>query len=189
MACQVNAGVSRRKNCPSSVFGLCSHHILEGPKTSLLKMGLPFRRLQGSAKAAVPESVTLQAMTAGKSRLEAARWFFEALVLQTKDFVDLQQVRRFRYRNCQFACVSAYRLSGAPIVVLSLQERGTLETQSMHHLVCTEWLALRTQAGAAYWLSVLPWCAQEAPYEDIVIVPCARLMAGSSQSRGLSGDR
>ena len=48
---------------------------------------------QGSAKAAAPESVTLQGLTAGKSRLEAARWFFETLVLQTKDFVDLQQVR------------------------------------------------------------------------------------------------
>ena len=31
-------------------------------------------------------------MTEGKTRLEAARWFFETLVLQTKDFVDLQQV-------------------------------------------------------------------------------------------------
>ena len=49
--------------------------------------------LQGSAKASASDSVTLQGLTAGKSRLEAARWFFEALVLQTKDFVDLQQVR------------------------------------------------------------------------------------------------
>ena len=29
--------------------------------------------------------------TAGKVRLDAARWFFEALVLKTKDFVDLDQ--------------------------------------------------------------------------------------------------
>ena len=72
---------------------------------------------QGSAKASAPDSVTLQGLTAGKSRLEAARWFFEALVLQTKDFVDLQQVRVQHAGNeCCFLLIlfgmtTSYKLS------------------------------------------------------------------------------
>ena len=64
--------------------------------------------LQGSAKTAAPESVTLQALTEGKTRLEAARWFFETLVLQTKDFVDLQQVGRPQTRSAAFQCLSKF---------------------------------------------------------------------------------
>lgn len=40
---------------------------------------------------AAPESIRLQQFTGGKARLDAARWFFELLVLKTKDFVDLDQ--------------------------------------------------------------------------------------------------
>ena len=48
-------------------------------------------RAQGSAEAPTPGTLRLQQFTAGKTRLDAARWFFEALVLQTKDFVQLEQ--------------------------------------------------------------------------------------------------
>ena len=39
----------------------------------------------------VPDSVMLQQFTGGKARLDSARWFFELLVLKSKDFVELEQ--------------------------------------------------------------------------------------------------
>jgi hypothetical protein len=49
------------------------------------------RRHPSSAAAPAGGSVTLDAVVQGKSRLEACRWFFEALVLKNKRFVDLRQ--------------------------------------------------------------------------------------------------
>ena len=34
---------------------------------------------------------SLDGIVAGKSRLDASRWFFEMLVLKTRDYVDLEQ--------------------------------------------------------------------------------------------------
>jgi len=41
------------------------------------------------------ESLALDSLVAGKSRLEACRWFFEALVLRNKGFVDLEQAEPY----------------------------------------------------------------------------------------------
>jgi len=42
-----------------------------------------------------PRSVSLAALTAGAPRLEAARWFFETLVLRTRGFVDVDQAAAY----------------------------------------------------------------------------------------------
>ena len=51
------------------------------------------RRLNGASSGKVPavESLALDGLVAGRPRLEACRWFFEALVLRNKGFVDLKQ--------------------------------------------------------------------------------------------------
>jgi cohesin complex subunit SCC1 len=48
-------------------------------------------RPAGAPPSAPPASVSLAALTAGAPRLEAARWFFETLVLKTRGFVDTEQ--------------------------------------------------------------------------------------------------
>ena len=47
------------------------------------------------ASAEHSESIRLQQFTAGKTRLDAARWFFELLVLKSKDFVELEQTQPY----------------------------------------------------------------------------------------------
>lgn len=51
------------------------------------------RRHTGAAAGTTPavESLALDTLVAGRPRLEACRWFFEALVLRNKGYVDLQQ--------------------------------------------------------------------------------------------------
>lgn len=50
--------------------------------------------MQASVRAA-PKTIRLQQFTAGKTRLDAARWFFEVMVLKTKDFVELKQAQPY----------------------------------------------------------------------------------------------
>jgi len=51
------------------------------------------RRHPGSAAKSTPlvESLPLDGFVGGRNRLEACRWFFEALVLRNKSYVDLKQ--------------------------------------------------------------------------------------------------
>ncbi len=49
------------------------------------------KRARGGAPAGGEAAASLDALVAGRSRLDACRWFFEALVLRTKGFVDLEQ--------------------------------------------------------------------------------------------------
>ena len=51
------------------------------------------RRHPGSASTPTPlvESLPLDGFVGGRNRLEACRWFFEALVLRNKSYVDLKQ--------------------------------------------------------------------------------------------------
>jgi Conserved region of Rad21 / Rec8 like protein len=51
------------------------------------------RRHPGSATASTPlvESLPLDGFVGGRNRLEACRWFFEALVLRNKSYIDLKQ--------------------------------------------------------------------------------------------------
>jgi cohesin complex subunit SCC1 len=52
------------------------------------------RRLQ-SGNAQVGGTVTLDDLVEGKSRVDACRWFFEVLVLKSRDYVDLEQVEPY----------------------------------------------------------------------------------------------
>lgn len=49
------------------------------------------RHPQSSSPAEEAKEVSLGRLVAGKTRLEACRWFFESLVLRNKGFVDLEQ--------------------------------------------------------------------------------------------------
>jgi hypothetical protein len=49
------------------------------------------KRARGGAPVGGAAAASLDALVAGRSRLDACRWFFEALVLRTKGFVDLEQ--------------------------------------------------------------------------------------------------
>ncbi len=49
------------------------------------------RRLASGAAAATGGQVMLDDLVDGHSRLDACRWFFELLVLKTRNYVDLEQ--------------------------------------------------------------------------------------------------
>ena len=49
------------------------------------------RRLTSGGAAASGGRVMLDDLVEGHSRLDACRWFFELLVLKTKNYVDLEQ--------------------------------------------------------------------------------------------------
>ena len=48
------------------------------------------RRLQSGA-AEPAGSISLDGLVEGKTRADACRWFFEVLVLKSRDFVELEQ--------------------------------------------------------------------------------------------------
>jgi cohesin complex subunit SCC1 len=45
----------------------------------------------GGVRSAKADIVGLNRLVAGKKRLDASRWFFEMLVLKSKDYVELEQ--------------------------------------------------------------------------------------------------
>lgn len=49
------------------------------------------RKKSGGDLALRCEAITLDSIIAAHSRLDASRWFFEMLVLKTRDYVDLEQ--------------------------------------------------------------------------------------------------
>ena len=53
------------------------------------------RRRAGSAAGAAAAPLSLDALVSGRARLDAARWFFELLVLKGRGLVDLQQPAEF----------------------------------------------------------------------------------------------
>ncbi len=133
-------------------------------------------------------------MTEGKTRLEAARWFFETLVLQTKDFVDLQQVGRWK-KDCLETPVR--RAGPVPLgqfgfSSLSEQQDYACQCDPSSEIVMYRQMSPVEPPGCqrihapvfSEALTTLLCTLQEAPYEDIVIVPRPRLMARSSQARG-----
>jgi len=52
------------------------------------------RRLQSRA-AEVGGSVSLDGLVEGKTKADACRWFFEVLVLKTRDYVELEQPKPY----------------------------------------------------------------------------------------------
>ena len=67
---------------PPAISG--AHHQARSPASPPLS---PF-----PAQAQPQQRASLQALVVGRSRLEASRWFFDALVLQHKGLVALQQL-------------------------------------------------------------------------------------------------
>lgn len=52
------------------------------------------RRLQSGA-AEIGGSVSLDGLVDGKTRADACRWFFEVLVLKSRNYVDLEQPKPY----------------------------------------------------------------------------------------------
>ena len=52
------------------------------------------RRLQ-SGEAQVGGSVSLGGLVEGKTRADACRWFFEVLVLKSRNYVELEQPKSY----------------------------------------------------------------------------------------------
>ncbi len=87
--------------CAMRIVPSCSNQLLNRTLVHFAQAafegtaGKKKRRLQSGATQAGGAPVTLDDLVEGKSRLDACRWFFETLVLKSRDYIELEQAEPY----------------------------------------------------------------------------------------------